>query len=149
MLVSDILNGDIKAFETLMDMYRNRIYNFILKMTFSREDSEDLTQEVFIRAYNNLYQYNSKWCFSTWIFKIAVNVFKTDYTKKKNRASKKFQGILNDHQLSDNMDPAIAFENIETRMEILKMLDSLKVDQRAALVLKYVQVFHIRKSVKL
>lgn len=145
MLVSDILNGDIKAFEMLMDMYRNRIYNFILKMTFSKEDSEDLTQEVFIRAYNNLYQYNSKWCFSTWLFKIAVNVFKTDYTKKKNRASEKFQGILNGHRPSDNMDPAIAFENIETRTEILKMLDSLKVDQRAALVLKYVQGFSYKE----
>lgn len=144
-LVSDTLNGDIKAFEMLMDMYRNRVYNFILKMTFSKEDSEDLTQEVFVRAYNSLYQYNSKWCFSTWLFKIAVNVFKTEYTKKKNRDSKKDQILMNAQQNLDNMDPAIAFEKFETRMEILRMLDHLKVDQRAALVLKYVQGFSYKE----
>jgi RNA polymerase sigma-70 factor (ECF subfamily) len=144
-LVSNILNGDIKSFEILMSMYRNRIYNFLLKMTFSREDSEDMTQEVFVRVYNNLYQYKSKWCFSTWIFNIAVNVFKTEYAKKKNRGSKKFQDKLNLPEFSRITDPERVFENMETRLEVLKMLDSLKVDQKMALVLKYVQGFSYKE----
>lgn len=144
-LVSNILNGDIKSFEILMSMYRNRIYNFLLKMTFSREDSEDMTQEVFVRVYNNLYQYNSKWCFSTWIFKIAVNVFKTEYYKKKNRESKNIKDILNASIYTSATDPERAFENMETKLEVLKMLDSLKVDQKMALVLKYVQGFSYKE----
>lgn len=99
-----------------MDKYRNRIYNFLLKMTFSKEDSEDMTQEVFIRAYNSLYQYNSKWCFFKQIFKIAVNVFKTEYSKKKNRKSKKIQNMLYNQRFSNIMEPEKVFENIETRM---------------------------------
>jgi RNA polymerase sigma-70 factor (ECF subfamily) len=145
MLVSNILSGDIKSFEILMDMYRNRIYNFLLKMTFSKEDSEDMTQEVFVRAYNSLYQYNSKWCFSTWIFKIAINVFKTEYSKKKSRESVKFQEMLVNQQFPNITEPERALENIETRMEVLKMLEALKAPQRAALVLKYVQGFSYKE----
>lgn len=144
-LVSNILKGDIKSFEILMNKYRNRIYNFLLKMTFSKEDAEDMTQEVFVRAYNSLYQYNSKWCFSTWIFKIAVNVFKTEYAKKKNREAKELQNMLSGQRVSNNMEPEKVLENIETRMEILKMLEELKVDQRMALVLKYVQGFSYKE----
>lgn len=145
MLVSNILSGDITSFEILMDMYRNRIYNFLLKMTFSKEDSEDMTQEVFVRAYNSLYQYNSKWCFSTWIFKIAVNVFKTEYSKKKNRESKRVQDMLVNQQFSNITEPERALENIETKMEVLKMLEALKAPQRVALVLKYVQGFSYKE----
>ncbi len=145
MLISNILNGDIKSFEILMDKYRNRIYNFLLKMTFSKEDAEDMTQEVFVRAYNSLYQYNSKWCFSTWIFKIAVNVFKTEYTKKKNRESKEVQSLLSNQRISNITEPEKVLENIETKMEVLKMLEELKVEQRAALVLKYVQGFSYKE----
>ena len=145
MLVTNILSGDITSFEILMDMYRNRIYNFLLKMTFSKEDSEDMTQEVFVRAYNSLYQYNSKWCFSTWIFRIAVNVFKTEYSKKKNRESKNIQDILVNQQFSNITEPERALENIETRLEVLKMLEALKAPQRVALVLKYVQGFSYKE----
>lgn len=145
MLVSNTLSGDITSFEILMDMYRNRIYNFLLKMTFSKEDSEDMTQEVFVRVYNSLYQYNSKWCFSTWIFKIAVNVFKTEYSKKKGRESKKVQDLLVNQRFSNITEPERALENIETRMEVLKMLEALKAPQRVALVLKYVQGFSYKE----
>lgn len=120
-LVSNVLNGDLKSFEVLMSMYRNRIYNFLYKMTLSREDSEDMAQEVFVRVYNNLYQYNSKWCFSTWIFKIAVNVFKTEYQKKKARESKNSQYILNSSINSAATDPERVLENMETKLEVLKI----------------------------
>ena len=145
MLVFNILNGDIKSFEILMDMYRSRIYSFLLKMTFSKEDAEDMTQEVFVRVYNSLYQYNSKWCFSTWIFKIAVNVFKTEYTKKKNRSYKESQSLLSNQRISNITEPEKVLENIETKMEVLKMLEDLKVEQRLALVLKYVQGFSYKE----
>ncbi|HEY9063172.1 MAG TPA: RNA polymerase sigma factor [Pseudobacteroides sp.] len=144
-LVSNILSGDIKSFEILMSIYRNRIYNFLLKMSLSKEDSEDMTQEVFVRVYNSLYQYNSKWCFSTWIFKIAINVFKTEYSKKKYRDSKKFEDKLNKYQFLQIAEPEKVLENMETRLEVLKMLDSLKLDQRMALVLKYVQGFSYKE----
>lgn len=144
-IVSSILNGDIGSFEMLMSLYRNRIYSFLLKMSFSKEDAEDMTQEVFIRVYNNLYQYNSKWCFSTWIFKIAVNVFKSEYSKKKSRDSKKYTDVLNMSAASNTENPEAIFENTETKIEILQMLKSLKIDQRTALVLKYVQGFSYKE----
>ncbi|MCX7745775.1 MAG: RNA polymerase sigma factor [Clostridia bacterium] len=144
-LIRNILNGDIGSFETLIAMYRNRIFNFLLKMTLSKEDSEDLTQEVFIRVYNNLYQYNNKWCFSTWIYKIAVNVFKTEYIKRKNRNLAKVEEMLNESQAYLYRDPEALLENRENKMEIIKMLDSLRVDQKAALILKYVQGFSYKE----
>jgi RNA polymerase sigma-70 factor (ECF subfamily) len=114
-------------------------------MSFSKEDAEDMTQDVFIRVYNNLYQYNGKWCFSTWIFRIAVNVFKSEYSKKKNRDSKRFTDVLCKSKGWYAENPEAIFENMETKMEILRMLDSLKFDQKAALILKYVQGFSYRE----
>lgn len=81
MLVESTLKGDVNSFEELVSFYQGRIFNFLSKMTATREDAEEITQEVFIKVYKNLYKYNCKWSFSTWIYRIAVNTLRSEYKK--------------------------------------------------------------------
>jgi len=48
-LIESTLKGNINSFEELMTLYQGKLFNFLLKMTSSREDAEEITQEVFIR----------------------------------------------------------------------------------------------------
>jgi RNA polymerase sigma-70 factor (ECF subfamily) len=65
--------GDPAAFEPLVRRYQRMIYSLVYRMTGSPEDAEDLTQEVFIRAFRELPRYRAEARFATWLYQIAVN----------------------------------------------------------------------------
>lgn len=67
-------DGDLTAFEGLVKKYQQRIYNFCLTMLKGDiEEAEDLTQDIFIKAFKALPRYKAKVKFFTWLYKIAVN----------------------------------------------------------------------------
>jgi RNA polymerase sigma-70 factor (ECF subfamily) len=73
-LVTRILeSGDRLAYVNLMDMYYEKVYKRMLKMTGNTDDAEDLTMEAFNKAFSKLEQYTSDFAFSTWLFQIARN----------------------------------------------------------------------------
>lgn len=83
-LVLKAQRGDVPAFEELVERYHGKIYGLTYNMTSNREDAEDLTQEVFVKAFEALPRFKGKSSFYTWIYRIAVN--KTiNYRKKRNR----------------------------------------------------------------
>lgn len=67
------IEGDQKAYATLLDRYRNSVFHMMLKMVNNRDDAEDLTLEAFGKAFNKLPSYAPRYAFSTWLFKIAIN----------------------------------------------------------------------------
>ncbi len=83
-IVERILNGDVQAFELIINRYEMCIARFIYQMVRDKETAEDLTQEVFILAYNKLFTYKSDYKFSAWLYRIARN--KTiDYIRKEGK----------------------------------------------------------------
>lgn len=72
-LVQAAIDGDQRAFATLLDRYRPSVYSHLLKMVRNPDDAEDLTLEAFGKAFNKLTTYAPHFAFSTWLFKIAVN----------------------------------------------------------------------------
>ena len=72
-LVKAAINGNQKAYSTLLDRYRISVYNHLFKMVRNHDDAEDLTLEAFGKAFNKLGTYAPHYAFSTWLFKIAVN----------------------------------------------------------------------------
>ncbi|HPU42541.1 MAG TPA: RNA polymerase sigma factor [Acetivibrio clariflavus] len=144
-LVENTLKGDINSFEELMSLYQDKLFNFLSKMTASREDAEEITQEVFIKVYKNLYKYNSKWSFSAWIYRIAINTLRSEYRKVKN--IKNVDYYTNVPELPANFSdyPDIAYEIKEQRVEIIKLIDELKEDQKTALILRCMQDFSFKE----
>lgn len=145
LLVENALRGDVDSFEVLVADYQNKIYNFLLKMTSSPQDAEELTQEVFIKVYKNLYKYNKKWCFSTWVYRIAINSLRSEYRKKSKESNIDYYANIPDipTRLSDY--PDIAYELKEQRLEVIKLMDKLKEDQKAALILRCIQDFSFKE----
>ncbi len=76
--------GDIAAYEELVRRYHSRIYGLIYSMTSSREDAEDLAQEVFVKAWKALGHFREQAGFYTWIYRIALNRT-INFRKRRNR----------------------------------------------------------------
>jgi len=70
----DVKAGDEQSFELLLQRYRTPLVNFLFRMVRSREQAEDLAQEVFIRVYRAREEYVPSAKFTTWLFRIATNL---------------------------------------------------------------------------
>ncbi len=81
-LIHSALHGDQSAFKLLMAKYHDQISNLIFRIIHHKEPVEDLTQEVFIKAFGSLRSFNEEYAFSTWLYKIATNS-SIDYIRKR------------------------------------------------------------------
>lgn len=82
-LVVRALHGDKKAFEMIIQKYQHSLFNYIGRMVREQELALDLTQDVFVKTYASLHQYQPRFKFSTWLFKIASNAVIDHWRKKK------------------------------------------------------------------
>jgi len=72
-LVLQCRNGSVEAFEMLVRKHQQMIHVLTFRMTGSIADAEDLAQETFIRAYNQIGSFNGRARFATWLYSIAVH----------------------------------------------------------------------------
>lgn len=84
-LIVLVQQGQRKAYDILVTRYKNRLYNFILKMVANPTEAEELTQETLIRAYIYADKYREIARFSTWLFTIATNLVRNNIRKIKRR----------------------------------------------------------------
>src|SRR5438094_8814235 len=73
MLVQAAKGGDVAAFEELVKRYDRNIFRIAQHITQNREDAEDVVQDAFLKAYENLEQFQGNSKFYTWLVRIAVN----------------------------------------------------------------------------
>jgi RNA polymerase sigma-70 factor (ECF subfamily) len=73
-LVARAKQGDRAAFDVLVERYTPQVFNIALRITGSREEAEDCVQEAFLRAFSALGRFRGDAAFSTWLYRVAVNV---------------------------------------------------------------------------
>src|SRR5256714_5976269 len=73
MLVQAAKSGDVSAFEELVKRYDRNVFRIAQHITQNREDAEDVVQDAFLKAYQNLGQFQGQSKFYTWLVRIAVN----------------------------------------------------------------------------
>ena len=142
-LIKLILQGERDKFRIFVEKYQKMVFRTCMGFVHNKEDADDLTQEVFIQAYQSLPDFKMKSTFSTWIYRIAVNA---SLNKVRRSAGTSFFQRLEsffgpENQMAglltavDADDP----ENIIIRQEhsqwLQKALDSLPENQRTAIVL--------------
>lgn len=135
LLVRRVLDGDTRAFTTLVDRHLQPCLRFATRMLGSRHDAEDATQEALLRAYRALATYDSSSAFRTWLFAILVNRCRTLLQQR----SRYVRRVVTD---GDAMQGAIAADgslSTELRIEIERALAQLEPDQREAFLLKHVE----------
>ena len=82
--VEKVLSGDTRSFAPLLDRYSNKVFTLIVRIVCNREDAEELTQDVFVKAFSSLSQFRRDSSFSTWIYRIAYNIAVSATRKKRN-----------------------------------------------------------------
>ncbi len=82
-LVEQVLGGRIEAFNLLVWRWQRQLYNFLLRLTGDRELAQDLSQEAFLRSYLRLKELRNKEKFASWLFRIAVNLNRSDRRRPK------------------------------------------------------------------
>ncbi len=80
-LIRRVRSGDQEAFAELVTTYRERIHRLVYGLLRDRDEAEDVTQEVFIKAYYRISSYKGQSAFYTWLYRVAVNAA-TDWRKK-------------------------------------------------------------------
>ena len=102
-LVTRAKNGDTRAFDALILKYGDKLFGLVYSMTSHKEDTHDLLQEIFAKAYQSLPSFRGKSTFYTWIYQIATNRTLNFLKKRKNRAATS----LDDMESSVQQDPAL------------------------------------------
>ncbi len=81
--IEKIRKGETKCFSFLLERYSVPVFSLIVKIVGSREDAEELTQDVFVKAFRSLSSFRGESKFSTWIYRIAYNMAISATRKKK------------------------------------------------------------------
>lgn len=123
--------NDDTAFEWLVNFYEKRIFGFIYNMIHNRDTAEELTQDTFVKIYENLYKYNSKRPIKPWIFKIAYNIT-LNYIKK-NKKSMFLKEVSHTDMFQEEIN------NIEIKDILIRELDDIKPDSRMIVILKIME----------
>jgi RNA polymerase sigma-70 factor (ECF subfamily) len=77
-------SGEDKYFNELIERYKDKIFNFVIRYLSSREDSEDITEDIFIKVYFKIDKFDkNKGSFKTWLFKIAKNTIYNKFRERK------------------------------------------------------------------
>jgi RNA polymerase sigma-70 factor (ECF subfamily) len=84
-LIQQVLKGDQQAYKILVERYQSYIFTLALRMMQSREDAEEVAQDVFVKAYRSLADFKGGSKFSTWLYTIAHNTSITHLRKKRHK----------------------------------------------------------------
>lgn len=150
-LIKKVKKGDHQAFADLVDCYKNSVYSICLRMVGNREEAEDISQEAFIRAYNNISKFDSDRKFSTWLFRIATNLSIDSLRRKKPSISLDAEipgteGLaLNTLLPGNTAAPDEQIVRAETEQWIQKEIGALPDKYRSAVVLKYVEDLSLKE----
>jgi len=139
-LVEEYLDGEESSFKILLDRYTSHIYNFS-KRFVGVEYANDIVQEVFIKIWKNIENFNVKKAnFKTWIFTIARNTI-TDYLRKKKMVS--FSSLdKEDETFADNIEDEVVLPNealmkLEDKEFLNNLLDKIPAHYKEVLILYY------------
>lgn len=84
-LILAVQDGDSRAFDILVERYKNRLFAYLLRMLSDRDKAEEIAQETFVRAYMNADKYKPIAKFSTWLYTIGTNLVRNHIRKMKRR----------------------------------------------------------------
>ena len=141
-LVAAILDGEAALYTDLVERYRGRLINYVNRFLGNVEESEELSQEVFLRVYRALDRYNPRYRFSTWLFRVARNAA-IDLIRKRRLKLVPMQRVALDGQVqerefeSEERDPYRTLRNLERRHAIVAAIDGLKGEYRELIQLRH------------
>ncbi len=143
-LIQRAQKGETAAFRELVEQNKKNVYYLALDLTGNQQDAEDLSQEVFIKAYRNIKNFRSDGKMSSWLYRITVNTNINQYRLKSHQARKtqeSFDELLpsQEHSLGNtplhNPEKSAESEMIQQHIDVA--LDRLTPKERSIFVLRH------------
>lgn len=123
------------GFNLLVQKYQKRIYFVIRRMVIDHDDADDLTQETFVKTWNNFSTFREEAKLYTWIYRIAVNETLTFLGNKRKRLMFRFQGL--ESSLSNSLKDEQCLSGDDIQYKLQKAILRLPDKQRLVFNLKY------------
>lgn len=143
-LIRNVLKGDTSSFSYFVDAYQNMAYTIAFRICKNKQDAEDIVQESFVRAFNNLrtFRFTSK--FSTWFYRIVYNTaISSIQTASYRNEFTEYGQIDTDVQFSD-LNILEHMEISERKQTINDILNHMPTDESIVLTLFYLEEHSIK-----
>ena len=135
-IIRRILKGETALYENFLNQYGQQVFSLIARIICNQEDAEELTQAVFLKAFQHLSSFKAESSFSTWIYSIAYNTAISAARKRK------FDTFAMDDTLLANIseqqvDETLNDESEEMIIKLNRAIEKLNSDERALITLFY------------
>ena len=137
-IIKEILNGKTEQYEYFLDRYGQQVFVLVDRIVSCQEDAEELTQDVFLKAFQQLSSFKAESSFSTWIYRIATNLAISAVRKKRNDVLRLDDSVF--ANLSDTqVDQALEDDSEEQMERLQQAMNQLEADERALITLYYLE----------
>jgi RNA polymerase sigma-70 factor (ECF subfamily) len=124
-LIQVVLQGNTNAYADLVERYRNFVFTIVLRYINNREDAEEVSQDIFVKAFRSLADFKGASKFSTWLYTIATTSCLTFLRRKKLAA------ISLDNEkvfaVAENLDGGMPANGIEQKNRVLMVNEAIKM----------------------
>ena len=145
-VVESCLHGDRQDYALLVKKYERPVFNIVYRLTSDFDMASDITQETFLKAYRSLRQVKAEFKFSNWLFKIATNLCREQFKKKKpaveiylDESTAVAESIIPFNDSNNSLNPEEKLVLKEEQKQVLGAIESLPFIYRKIIVLRYIQ----------
>ena len=137
-IIKEILNGKTNRYEYFLDKYGQQVFAWVARIVSCQEDAEELTQDVFLKAFQRLSSFKAESSFSTWIYRIAYNAA-ISATRKQNHDVLHLDDTVFANLSDTQVDEALEDDSEEQLKRLSRAMEKLNADERALLTLYYME----------
>jgi RNA polymerase sigma-70 factor (ECF subfamily) len=151
-LVGFAKKGDTRAFGNLMLRYQNKIYRLARRMTDTDEDAEDVLQDAFIKAFRKLSTFKGRSKFSTWLYRITVNIALMKLRRRRLSTVSLSEPVETEDSTiqrdieNGSPDPLEKLLGMESAEVLDKAINGLRENYRAVFILRHVEGLSTRET---
>ncbi|MGB8952682.1 MAG: RNA polymerase sigma factor [Candidatus Aminicenantales bacterium] len=142
--MEQVLNGNLEAFEPLVNPYRKRLLSLAYRISRNWEDAKEISQETLLRVFKYLKKYDSQKSFRNWLFQILVNAAR-NFNQKKKRGDRP-ENIRPDTQM---FNPERMHQEREFRSRLMEYLEELSPREREVFVLRDIEDCSVIESARI
>ena len=146
--INKVLNGDTNAFAFLVEKYKDMVFSLALKVTKNREESEEVSQDSFIKAFKSLKNFKGDSKFSTWLYKIAYNNCMDRVKKNARKYNTSAIDEVIENRIQATEDTMQKIERKERAALMNECLQELPEDERSILWLFYYKELSLKEIIE-
>jgi len=148
-LVERVLNGDLVAFEPLVEPYRKPMLGLAFRITRNGEDAKEVAQEAFLRAFKYLKSFDRTKDFKNWMYQILVRAARNYRHKQSKFEDLTMSAPVKEMAVATGRGPELRHDGEEIRSRLSDCLDTLTPREREVFLLRDIEEMNIRESARI